>query len=189
MLAERPVASALLAATITGMAIAAMTPGFPVVFWIDKADHVIAFGTLTAVVFLATTRLRLSFAAATIGALLIEVAQGAFPSLGRECSIADLAAGVAAAAGVSVIIGVAKAIAHRRRKPTMRTIDFAEFSADLERRRADLGIVDTPESLDALRNKGHGRTESKKALLRGIARRSHEAGVEPLPTYIDGERI
>jgi VanZ family protein len=189
MLSDRPYTAALLGATVTGIGIAAMTPGMPVVFWIDKGDHVVAFGTLTAVLFLATARLRASFSIAAVAAVLIEVAQGAFPSLGRECSVADLMAGVAAAAGVSMIIGLARTMARRRRKPAMRTIDFAEFSADLERRRAELGIVDTPETLDALRNKGHGRTESKKALLREIARRSREAGVEPLPTYIDGERI
>jgi len=69
------------------------------------------------------------------------------------------------------------------------TVTFDDFVADVERRRAELGIVDDAESLDALRNKGFGRTESKKTLLRAIAERSRAEGVEPPMAYINGIRI
>jgi hypothetical protein len=61
--------------------------------------------------------------------------------------------------------------------------------ADVLQRREHVGIADDEATLDALRNKGHGRTESKKALLRACAARARAAGLEPLPAYIDGERI
>lgn len=41
-------------------------------------------------------------------------------------------------------------------------VSFADFAADVARRRARVGIVDMP------RNAGNRRTESKKALLKAI---------------------
>lgn len=42
------------------------------------------------------------------------------------------------------------------------SIPFAEFAADIERRRLETGVTDLP------RNSGKRRTESKKALLAAI---------------------
>lgn len=64
-----------------------------------------------------------------------------------------------------------------------------EHIADVARRREQVGIPDDEAARDAMRNKGHGRTESKKVLLLACAARARAAGLEPLPTYIDGERI
>lgn len=43
-----------------------------------------------------------------------------------------------------------------------RRVDFAQFSAELARRRAELGEADMP------RNSGKRRTASKRALLKAI---------------------
>lgn len=43
-----------------------------------------------------------------------------------------------------------------------RTVSFAAFAADIERRRAEIGITELP------RNSGTRRTVSKRALLRAI---------------------
>lgn len=45
-----------------------------------------------------------------------------------------------------------------------KPIDFADFAADLSRRRAELGITDA----DMPRNSGTRRTASKNALLKAI---------------------
>ena len=50
----------------------------------------------------------------------------------------------------------------RRTSSLENPIPFAEFAAELAKRRAALGEVNIP------RNAGHRRTESKKALLRAI---------------------
>jgi hypothetical protein len=47
-------------------------------------------------------------------------------------------------------------------KAKLKAIPFAEFAADIERRRLETGITDLP------RNCGERRTESKKALLAAI---------------------
>ncbi len=183
------------AATTAGIAVLAMTPRMPVVFGWDKADHVVAFGGLAAALMIATGRPMRSFVIASGAAATVEIAQGALPSLGRECSIADLVVGVVAAGSVCAIGAVLRSSRRSRPDPNLietgkrRVMDIRDFGRDVERRRQALGIVDTPESIDALRNKGHRRTESKKTLLREIARSSREQGVEPPPAYIDGERI
>lgn len=177
--------------TATGIAALAMSPRMPVVFGWDKADHVVAFGGLAGALLIATRRPLHSFLAASGAAAAVEMAQGAFPSLGRECSWTDLLAGVAGAAGVCLAARLVRPRGSDATAPgpEMRVVDIRDFGRDLERRRRKLGIVDTPESIDALRNRGHRRTESKKLLLREIARRSREQGVEPPPAYIDGERV
>lgn len=43
-----------------------------------------------------------------------------------------------------------------------RTVSFATFAADLERRRAETGVTELP------RNSGTRRTPSKRALLKAI---------------------
>ena len=70
-----------------------------------------------------------------------------------------------------------------------RTVAFDAFCADLQRRRDALEPPIDEAEVDAMRNKGHRRTASKKALLHAIAETSRAAGLEPPVTYIDGERI
>ena len=53
-------------------------------------------------------------------------------------------------------------MASQTSKAKPKSIPFAEFSADIERRRAETGITELP------RNSGERRTESKKALLAAI---------------------
>ena len=50
-------------------------------------------------------------------------------------------------------------------------------------RKAALGLVDTPESVEAMRNKGDNRTPAKRALLRRAARRAKAAGKTQAASY------
>lgn len=96
-----------------GIAVLSMIPDMPVVFWIDKGDHVVAFGGLSAMLCIATRRPVTAFALASTAAALVELAQGAFPSLGRECSMADLLTGITAAGAAALAFGLASRIARR----------------------------------------------------------------------------
>jgi hypothetical protein len=53
-------------------------------------------------------------------------------------------------------------MASQTSKNNAKAIPFAEFAADIERRRAETGITELP------RNSGQRRTASKKALLAAI---------------------
>lgn len=50
-------------------------------------------------------------------------------------------------------------------------------------RKEELGIRDTPESVEAMRNKGGYRTEAKRELLRRAEERTKAAGLEPGKSY------
>ena len=58
-------------------------------------------------------------------------------------------------------------------------IDFDEWTARIQRRRAELGITDEDDK--AMMNSGLRRTPEKRAALAAIAERCRKAGVEPLP--------
>ncbi|PKR58441.1 hypothetical protein [Thalassospira lohafexi] len=58
----------------------------------------------------------------------------------------------------------------------MREITIEELAARISRKRAELGLSDTG---DVQPNSGRRRTESKRALLRNIARAAAERGEEP----------
>lgn len=103
----------LVCAMTIGIAVLSMIPDMPVVFWIDKGDHVVAFGSLSVMLCIATRKPVASFALASAAAALVEIAQGAFPSLGRECSVADLMTGVAAAGAAALAYGLASRIARQ----------------------------------------------------------------------------
>jgi len=81
-------------ATALLIAVMALTPGQPVLLWIDKIDHAAAFGALALVLsaFLRSERVVLAICCAA--AALVEIAQGAMPWLGREMSLSDLVFGV-----------------------------------------------------------------------------------------------
>ncbi len=57
------------------------------------------------------------------------------------------------------------------------------FLADIKARLADLGMKDTPEEVEAMRNKGRRRTPEKRELLRRVEERARAAGLEPLKSY------
>ena len=58
-----------------------------------------------------------------------------------------------------------------------------QFLSDIKARKAALGMTDTPERVEAMRNKGGRRTPEKRELLRRVEERAREAGVETLKSY------
>ncbi len=62
-------------------------------------------------------------------------------------------------------------------------VTLQDFLADIERRKLELGMVDTPASVEAMRNKGGQRTEEKRELLRRADARALAAGRRPVPSY------
>jgi hypothetical protein len=61
----------------------------------------------------------------------------------------------------------------------MDEIAFSELMRQIEERRQALGITEADDA--ACRNDGSRRTPEKRQLLREIAERCAEAGVQPLP--------
>jgi hypothetical protein len=57
----------------------------------------------------------------------------------------------------------------------MKTIFLADLQHQVSLRKAELGMRDTPEAVDAMRNKGDNRTEAKRELLHRIAERTAKA--------------
>ena len=51
-------------------------------------------------------------------------------------------------------------------------------------RKIELGLVDSEESTESMRNRGHNRTESKRNLLKSIAERAIGAGLKPIKAYL-----
>ena len=65
----------------------------------------------------------------------------------------------------------------------MKTIRMADFAAEIETRKRELGIVDDDATTEALRNKGSTRTLKKRALLARIEKRALAAGKVPVRSY------
>ncbi|WP_439596568.1 hypothetical protein [Falsiroseomonas sp.] len=61
----------------------------------------------------------------------------------------------------------------------MVKLTLAELQTKIEARKAELGLIDTPEYTEALRNKGGNRTAEKRELLRRIEQRAKAAGRTP----------
>jgi len=59
-------------------------------------------------------------------------------------------------------------------------IALADLLGGIRDRKALLGIVDTIERTEAMRNNGRRRTPEKLAMLARIDARTHAVGVEPL---------
>lgn len=59
-------------------------------------------------------------------------------------------------------------------------ISLSDFLNGIRQRKADLGITDTPERTEAMRNDGSRRTARKRAMLARIDDRARAAGVPPL---------
>lgn len=103
----------------------ALVPDQPTILWIDKLDHVAAFGALATVMRLARVRTSIVLWTCFAAAAGIELAQGAFPSLRREMSAMDLLASWAGAtAAVVTICGAARILrthaAGRGQRPEAR---------------------------------------------------------------------
>ncbi len=58
----------------------------------------------------------------------------------------------------------------------MKTTDLRTFLAGVAQRKAALGIADTEEWTESLRNSGANRTDEKRELLRRIEARAKAAG-------------
>lgn len=61
----------------------------------------------------------------------------------------------------------------------MVKLTLAELQTRIEARKAELGMTDTPEQTEVLRNKGANRTAEKRELLRRIEQRAKAAGRTP----------
>lgn len=85
----------------------ALVPDQPTILWIDKLDHVAAFGALATVMRLARVRTSVVLWTCFVAAAGIEFAQGAFPSLRREMSVMDLLASWAGATAAVVTMSMA----------------------------------------------------------------------------------
>jgi hypothetical protein len=59
-------------------------------------------------------------------------------------------------------------------------VKLDELLQEIEARKAALGMRDTPESTEAMRNKGASRTPEKRALLRRVEERARAAGRAPV---------
>jgi hypothetical protein len=62
-------------------------------------------------------------------------------------------------------------------------VDFYAFVADVEQRQRDLGIDQSAEATERLRNKGGRRTPEKRAMLARMATRAEAAGRNPVLAY------
>lgn len=92
----------------------ALVPDQPTILWIDKLDHVAAFGALATVMRLARIRTSVVLWICFAAAAGIELAQGAFPSLRREMSAMDLLASCAGATAAVTAISVTARILKTR---------------------------------------------------------------------------
>lgn len=63
---------------------------------------------------------------------------------------------------------------------TKMIITLLEHLSRIRARKVELGIVDSPERTEAMRNSGLRRTARKRAALARIAERLRAAGVTPL---------
>lgn len=62
-------------------------------------------------------------------------------------------------------------------------ITLSDLLSRIRARKAELGIVDTAETTEAMRNRGTRRTREKRALLARSEARAREAGIDPVPGH------
>ena len=65
----------------------------------------------------------------------------------------------------------------------MVTISMADFTAQIEARKREIGMVDEAATTEAMRNKGTNRTPQKRVLLARIEERAIAAGRKPVRSY------
>jgi len=62
-------------------------------------------------------------------------------------------------------------------------ISLSDLLDGIRQRKANLGIVDTAERTEAIRNDGIRRTARKRDMLARIDERAREAGIAPLKAH------
>lgn len=65
----------------------------------------------------------------------------------------------------------------------MVRVTLSELLDAIEARKAAIGLRDTPEMTEALRNKGARRTAEKRELLKRVEDRARAAGKTPVVGY------
>jgi hypothetical protein len=70
-----------------------------------------------------------------------------------------------------------------RRISAVVRVKLDQLLAAIEARKVAIGTRDTPETTDALRNKGARRTPEKRELLKRMEDRTRAAGREPVRAY------
>jgi hypothetical protein len=65
----------------------------------------------------------------------------------------------------------------------MKTLQMRSYLEALEVRKRRLGILDTPEDTEAMRNKGGRRTPEKREMLRRLEERARAAGDTEVKSY------
>lgn len=65
----------------------------------------------------------------------------------------------------------------------MQSFGLNSYLDGIKRRKAELGLTDTAERTEALRNKGGSRTAEKRYLLRQIEARARAAGLTPVASH------
>jgi hypothetical protein len=66
---------------------------------------------------------------------------------------------------------------------TMQTLQLECFLEEVEQRKAEVGLDESPAAVDSRRNKGARRTEAKRALLRRSEQRATATGLRAVPSY------
>lgn len=69
------------------------------------------------------------------------------------------------------------------RKESPMTLDFYTFVSEAEQRKRQLEIDESPEAVDAMRNKGRRRSPEKRAMLANASARARAAGRAAVPAY------
>ena len=65
----------------------------------------------------------------------------------------------------------------------MRTASLYGFLKEIEARKRELGVDESPRATEALRNRGNKRTPAKRVLLQRATRRARAAGVAIVRSY------
>lgn len=63
------------------------------------------------------------------------------------------------------------------------TVTLSDLLAGIRERKAALGIVDSDERTESMRNRGGHRTAAKRTMLERIENRALAAGLNPLGAY------
>jgi hypothetical protein len=65
----------------------------------------------------------------------------------------------------------------------MRTLNLYGFLKDIEARKRELGVDESPRAVELLRNRGGSRTPAKRALLQRTEERARAAGVATVRSH------
>jgi hypothetical protein len=65
----------------------------------------------------------------------------------------------------------------------MRTLNLYGFLEDIEARKRELGVDESPRAVEMLRNRGGSRTPAKRRLLQRTENRARAAGAATVRSY------